>query len=92
MTDSPVWKETFVNWPAELPRRGILVGHFDEQIPFSGFMTNETMLMVERRNPDSLGARYALIPYSQITAVKFVDVLPAKSLAAAGFKGDLQKR
>ncbi len=53
-TDRPmdvglVWRDYFRGWPADVDRRGILVTNFDEQIPFDGFLTSDTILLVERR-------------------------------------------
>lgn len=61
----------------------------DEQAPFSGFMTSELMLLLDRRNPDNSGARKLLIPYSQIAVVKLIDVLGDDVFRAAGFDGKL---
>lgn len=54
-SDSP-WKTFFESWAADLPRRGVLVTAFNEQIPFANFLTSEAMLFFERTMPDSLGA------------------------------------
>jgi hypothetical protein len=68
------WKSLFVSWPAELNRRGILVTAFGEQIPFSGFLTAEGLLLLERSTPDSMGARTVMLPYDQVAAIKLTDV------------------
>ena len=47
---------------------------------------SENMLLVERRNPDTLGARKILLPYSAIVAVKIVDVVKVKAFASFGFQ------
>jgi hypothetical protein len=86
-TDSNYWGEFFANWPAELPRRGIVVTSFNEQIVFSTFWTSGSLLMLERQTPDSLGARSIVIPYDQILALKITDIVKAKSFKAAGFDG-----
>lgn len=86
------WHHVFQAWPAEMARRGILVTSFDEQIPFSGFMVGEELLMLARSTPDALGARAVLLPYENIAAVKFVDVVKSKPLNALGLQGDLEKK
>ena len=84
-----VWRDYFLNWPKELPRRGVLVTNFDEQIPFDGFMTTPELLLVERRTPDTIGARKLILPYANILGIKLTDVVKAKAFAAAGFVGEL---
>lgn len=80
------WKDVFVRWPAEMPRRGVLVVAFGEQIPFAGFATSEAFLLIERQTPDSLGARTVVIPYDQIAALKIVDILKMKLFQSLGFE------
>jgi hypothetical protein len=89
MDVATVWRDFFVKWPKELPRQGVLVTNLDEQIGFAGFMTGETMLLVDRRAPDTVGARKVILPYANIAALKLVDVVKAKTLQSAGFVGDL---
>ena len=79
------WKHCFTNWPADIERRGVIVTTYDEQIAFEGFMTNDSMLMIERRAPDTLGARKVVLPYEKIEALKFTDVIKNRSLQSLGF-------
>jgi hypothetical protein len=81
------WKDLFANWADELPRRGVLVTTFDEQILFSGFMTGESFLLIERNAPDTMGARQLIVPYANIAALKIVDVVKSKNFAKLGFEG-----
>jgi hypothetical protein len=85
------WREFFVQWPADLHRRGILVTSFGDQIPFSAFWSSSSLLLLERQTPDSQGSRTIILPFSQITAVKIVDVVKAKSFQSLGFEGPLPK-
>ena len=80
-----VWQQCFNSWPAEVERRGVLVTSFDEQIPFESFAASPDMLLVERRSPDTLGARMVLIAYQEIKALKIVEVLKAKAFQSLGF-------
>ncbi len=89
MSDS--WSEFFAQWPCVIPKRGVLVTSFGEQIPFSGFLCGRGILFVERTTPDQLGGRALLIPYHQIAAVKFLDVVKAKSLEDCGFRQPSQR-
>ncbi|HVX62283.1 MAG TPA: hypothetical protein VHC19_16825 [Pirellulales bacterium] len=87
--DSP-WKSWFQNWPKDVPQRGVLVAKFGEQIPFDGFLVSGEMLLVERRTPDTIGARKVLTPFDEISAVKFTDVVRGKLFEPLGFSGKLK--
>jgi len=79
------WRQCFAQWPAEVERRGVLVTSFDEQIPFDSFAASPEMLLVERRAPDTMGARLVMISYHQIQALKIVDVVKMKVFQSLGF-------
>jgi hypothetical protein len=91
MEANAAWKDFFAAWPDELPRRGIVIAAWDEQIPFAGFMTGPTMLLLARTMPDSLGARTIILPYEQIAGIKVTEVVSAKLFQALGFSGKLPK-
>ncbi|HUY33942.1 MAG TPA: hypothetical protein VMV69_14440 [Pirellulales bacterium] len=84
------WRQCFQKWPKDVPPRGVLVTNYDEQIPFEGFMAGDTMLLVERKTPDTAGARKVLLPYDHVLAVKLVDVVRGKSFEELGFVGKLK--
>ena len=86
MSTVNTWTDVFRGWPAELPRRGVLIATFGEQIPFSGFSAAEAFLLVERQSPDTTGARMILLPYSNILGLKIVDVVKAKVFQPLGFE------
>jgi hypothetical protein len=90
--DAQTWKQCFASWPQDLPRRGVIVTNFSEQIPFQGFMASEGMVLLERNAPDALGARFVMIPYQGIQALKIVDVAKATALNALGFEGQLTRK
>jgi hypothetical protein len=85
------WKDLFCRWPEGMLRRGVLVTAFDEQIPFVGFWTSETFLLIERQTPDTLGARMVVLPYENIRALKVTDVVKPKTFRALGFEGPAPK-
>jgi len=85
MDASEMWRQCFAHWPAEVERRGVIVTSFNEQIPFDSFATSDEMLLVERRTPDTLGARQVIVPYQNIQAVKIVDVVKMKVFHSMGF-------
>ena len=81
-----VWRECFHRWPAELDRRGVVVTTFDEQIPFESFLISNDMVLLERRAPDTVGARMVLVGFQFIQAVKIVDVVKSKAFHGMGFE------
>jgi hypothetical protein len=87
-----IWRHCFENWPDEVARRGVVVTSFGEQIAFENFAASDRMLLVERRAPDTVGARTVLIPYQNVAALKVVDVVKAKAFAQLGFAVPAPKR
>ena len=90
MGSGSTWQQCFQKWPKDIPQRGIVVTHFGEQVPFDGFLTTDTMLLLQRKTPDNAGARKVLIAYDEVAAVKFVDVVRSKAFESAGFVGTLK--
>lgn len=90
MDGASPWKQFFAAWPKELAPRGVLVTKFQEQIPFEGFLASEGMLLIERKTPDTIGARKVLTPFDEIAAIKFVDVVRGKLFEPLGFAGKLK--
>jgi hypothetical protein len=86
-----VWRKCFLAWPADLERRGVLVTTFGEQIFFDGFATSEDLLLIERRAPDTVGARTVIVAYQNIDALKIVDVTKAKTFQPMGFSAPARK-
>jgi len=91
MTAQNPWKATFNNWPSGIPRRGIVLSILNESMPFKGFLVKEDTLLLERSNPDSLGARFILIGFESINSVRFVDPIKESILTTAGFLGKLSQ-
>ena len=85
MDSAEAWRKCFEQWPAELARHGVLVTSFNEQIPFASFSTSSELLLVERRAPDTVGARMVIVPYGSITGLKIVDILKPKAFSSLGF-------
>lgn len=90
MGNSSSWQRYFQNWPKDVPPRGIVVTSFDEQVPFDGFLTTDGMVLLERKTPDTIGARKVLLAYENIVAIKFVDVIRSKAFESAGFLGKIK--
>jgi hypothetical protein len=91
MDIAATWKAVFDKWPGSLARSGVLVTGFEEQIPFDGFMVSDTMLLLDRRNPDTAGARKVIMPLAQIAALKITDVVKAAPFEEMGFAGKLKQ-
>lgn len=88
-TTEQTWKSIFDNWPDAVARRGIVVNNQNEAMPFKGFMTRPDLLVLERQNPDSLGARFILLRYDTIIALKLTDPLKEDAFTPLGFEGKL---
>jgi hypothetical protein len=85
------WRDFFVHWPPEMPRRGIVITAFGEQIPFSAFWTSSNFLLLERQNPDSIGARTIVLEFAQIAGLKTADIIKIKTFQTIGFEGQAAK-
>lgn len=89
MTNHLPWREFFLNWPATLSRRGVVVSTLNEATPFKSFFTKGEMLLLERTNPDAMGGRFVLLSYDAIHMVKFADPFKESVITGAGFVGKL---
>lgn len=87
MDRATVWKTLFTNWPKSLPRKGVLVSEGGEQTPFAEFLTTGDLVLLQRRAPDTMGAREVMIPYGEIMLVKMTEVVKPSSYREAGFQG-----
>ena len=86
-----IWRDVFTNWPAAIPRRGVLVSTLNEAVPFKGFLTKGDTLLLERTNPDALGTRFIVLAFDAIHMLKLADPLKESVFAAAGYQGKLTK-
>lgn len=86
------WEHFFGNWPEVLHRRGVLQTTLSETLPFKEFFLKDGMLLLERTTPDAMGARFVLLSFETIFAVKFTDPLRAPEIAKAGFLTELPKQ
>ncbi|TWT86880.1 hypothetical protein Mal64_37100 [Pseudobythopirellula maris] len=68
-----------------------MVNTLNEAMPFKAFMLAGDMLLLERTNPDTLGARYLLLPFCEVSLVKFIDPMNQQTLEKAGFRGKLSQ-
>jgi len=79
-------RSLFLEWPEKVPKRGVLITTLGEQIPFSNFLTGDSLLLLERTTPDTSGARTILLPYEHVDSVKLVDVVKSAAFKPLGFK------
>jgi hypothetical protein len=86
-----IWRELFAKWPAGIPKRGVMVSSLNESTPFKSFFVKGDLLLLERTNPDPLGARFLLLGFDAVHAVKLIDPIKEEVFAAAGFFGHLAK-
>ena len=81
------WMQLLQTWPKEFSRRGILITTWNEAVPFKGFMLSDSMLVLERTMPDSLGSRFVVLAFDAIAAVKLIDALNDSAFNSMGFAG-----
>lgn len=86
MQAADAWRSLFENWPQTLPRQGLLVTNFQEQIPFTDFLISGGILLVERDKPDSYGARKVMVAYEAISAVKITSPMELARFQVLGFQ------
>ncbi len=91
MAEQSQWQQIFLRWPESIPRRGMVVTTLNETIPFKGFMTSDTQLLLDRTNPDALGARFILLEYPTVSLLKYSDPLKAANFAELGLVGKLSQ-
>lgn len=89
MNSGQTWKSVFAAWPEVIPRRGIAISTLNEATPFKGFMIKDETILLERTNPDAMGARYILLSFDAIHMVKFTDPLKESVFTGAGYTGKL---
>jgi hypothetical protein len=91
MSNATDWKSLFTNWPAAIPKRGIVTNTLNEPMPFKGYMVRGDVLLLERTNPDAMGGRFILLSFAGIDSVKLIDPIKEADMAAAGFEGKFAK-
>lgn len=84
-SNAEIWREIFAKWPTEFRRKGVLIPSFGEAIPFSDFVMNGDLLIVERPTPDQVGARRVAVPLMFIEGLKYTEPLRTEQFLSAGF-------
>ena len=80
------WQAFFENWPANLPRKGIVVTSFGDSVPFISFLITNGIVMLERDRPDTSGARKVMLSYDFISAVKLESAAGMETFLEMGFR------
>jgi len=80
------WHNLFENWPEAIPRQGILLTTFGENISFASYMLAGGLLLLERDQPDALGARKLIISFDVIAAVKLTTPIEMSRFQVMGFQ------
>ncbi len=80
------WRALFENWPESIPREGLLVTNYQETIPFKAFLISGGIILLDRDQPDSHGARKAMVAYEAISAVKITNPMELGRFQAMGFQ------
>ena len=86
-TDS--WRMLFESWPEAIPRQGLIVTVFNEQIPFNGFLVSGGIVLLDRDKPDTMGARKVMVAYNAISALKFTNTLELSRFQVMGFQAPM---
>lgn len=90
-TSNTNWREAFEKWPTSIPKRGVVVSTLNELTPFKSFMIKDDLLLLERTNPDPIGARFVLIGFDSIHMLKITEPLTEAVFTSAGYVGHLSK-
>ncbi|MCC9609660.1 hypothetical protein LOC68_04100 [Blastopirellula sp. JC732] len=86
-----VWLRLLKAWPEKMPQQGIVVTELNEQIPFTGFIFDDEIMILQRPTPDAMGGRQVIVPFQSISYVKITAVVPPKLFNDFGFTGALPK-
>lgn len=90
MNNAETWRDYFRTWPPGLAPTGIVVTSYQEQIPFESFQFTDRLLLLNRRAPDTVGARRVVVPFGEIVSVKITEVVSLKALEDFGFEAPRQ--
>lgn len=85
-SSADTWRNLFQHWPASMPKQGLLVTTFGEQIGFVNFLVSATAVIVERDKPDTIGARKVVLDYTAISALKLTDPSDLARYQVLGFQ------
>lgn len=79
-------RRLLAEWPASIPKAGLMVTTFGEQLPFVNVMLQGDLVLVERKTPDAQGGRRVILPVDNIQAIKILDAIDMARFTAMGFQ------
>lgn len=82
-------RRIFAEWPAGIPRGGLIVTTFGESIQFVSYMLSGDLILLERKTPDAMGARRVILGFDSILAVKILDAIEMPRFTAMGFQASM---
>ncbi|UUO05550.1 hypothetical protein M4951_19505 [Blastopirellula sp. J2-11] len=85
------WLRLLKAWPEKMPQQGLVVTTLNEQIPFTGFVFDDDIMLLQRPAPDAMGGRQVFVPFESIACLKITAVVPTKMFNEFGFSGSLPK-
>jgi len=85
MESALAWQRMFQMWPQGMPRKGLVVTSYQENIVFVNFLIADGLLALERDRPDTTGARKVIVAFSAILAVKQQDTDPFENMKQLNF-------
>lgn len=80
------WQSLFENWPEVIQRKGSVVTHQGESIPFVSFLVSFGLLLIERDGPDANGTRKVIVAFNSIAMVKLSAVGEMSLFQSMGFQ------
>ncbi|MCA9056948.1 MAG: hypothetical protein KDA85_00555 [Planctomycetaceae bacterium] len=80
-------RRIFAEWPASIPRTGLVISSFGETIPFNNYMLIGDLILLERKTPDASGARRVIMKIEGVQAIKILDAIEMARFTAMGFQG-----
>ena len=86
MEVAQIWRSFFHEWPSGMKHTGVVLTSFGETVPFLDYVASDTLVVLERRTPDTVGGRRVVLPYERIDAIKIVDPITTDVLTASGFR------
>lgn len=78
-------ESVLTNWPASIPRHGVVGTMLGESIVFADFSLGHGCVLFQRATPDSMGGREVILPFEQVAVLKLTESLVLKARQELGF-------
>lgn len=86
MDAAQAWQTLFEKWPTAIPKEGMVVTEYGDNVTFINFMVSPGLLLLERDRPDATGARKVMVAYSGIRGVKMQSTMELSQYKLLGFQ------